>query len=259
MRSIHKGTVSFGLVSVPVKLYGATEEHDAVSHQVHNKDGGRIRYKRTCEDCGEVVEYKDIAKQYEHGDQAVILTDDDLATLPAEQDRTIEVLEFVPTGSLDEMLPEKPYYLSPEKGADKAYALLAATLDRIDRTALVRFAMRGKTRLAALRTLHKEQVLVLHTLRWPDEIRRHDWITVKDVEIKPAELNMADRLVGSMSNEFNPDRYRDTYQEELQALITAKAEGGELPVVEKEEEPEDVSDLLAALEASIAKKGKKNG
>lgn len=255
MRSIWKGSVSFGLVNVPIKLYGATEEHDQVCHQVHAADGGRIRYKRVCEECGEPVEYGDIAKAYEYGAQEVVLTADDLATLPSEQDRVIEVLEFVPAGSLDPLLYEKPYFLGPEKGADKAYTLLARTLGHVDRVALVKFAMRGKTRLAALTVLPKEGVMVAHTLRWPDEVRHASEIKVKDVEIKPRELELAETLVESMANEFNPDRYHDAYQEELRELVAAKAEGEELPEAAPKA-TEEVSDLLAALEASIEGKGR---
>lgn len=248
MRSIHKGTISFGLVSVPVKLYGATEEHDSVCHQVHNTDGARIRYKRVCEGCGEAVEYGDIAKGYEHGEETVILTEDDLATLPSA-DRTIEVLEFVPANSIDPMLYEKAYFLGPD-GSDKAYTLLASTLAHSDRVALVQFAMRGRTRLAALRVLPKDGVLVAHTLRWPDEVRHASEIKVKEVEVRPIELDVAGQLVASMHNEWNADRYVDTYQEELRELIAAKAAGQALPETEKVE-TEDVSDLLAALEASV--------
>ena len=253
MRAIYRGAISWGLVNIPCKLYGATEEHDVKAHQLHGADGGRIRMKRFCEDCGEMVEYADIAKGYDHDGETVILTEDDLSTLPAERDRTIEVLEFVPAESLDPLMADKPYFLGPDKGADKAYALLAATLGRVDRVALVRFALRGRTRLAALRVLPKEGVLVAQTLRWPDEIRRPDWITVKDVQITPAELDMAEQLVESLSNQFNPDRYVDNYQRDLRELIAAKAEGRELPEVEKEV-TEDVSDLLAQLEKSIARK-----
>lgn len=256
MRSIYKGSISFGLVHVPVKMYGATEEHDAVCHQIHAADGGRIRYKKVCETCSEGVEFADIAKAYEYGkEDPVILTDADLKTLPSEQDRTIEVLEFVPAESLNPMLYEKSYFLGPEKGADKPYVLLAETLARVQRVALVQFAMRGKTRLAALTVLPKGGVLVAHTLRWPDEIR-HPEFAIQEVEIKPLELDLAEQIVESMANEFNPDRYRDTYQVELQELIAAKATGQALPsVAAEQQEADDVSDLLAKLEASI--KGKK--
>lgn len=250
MRSIWKGSVSFGLVNVPVKLYGATEEHDIVAHQVHSADGGRIRYAKICEGCGEKVHAADIAKQYEHEEHTVILTEDELAEVAAETDRTIEVLEFVPAEDLDTMLFDKPYYLAPEKGADKAYLLLATTLARTERVALVQFAMRGKTRLAALRVVGKENVIVAQTLRWPDEIRTPDWITVKDVKMTDDELDMAEQLVDTLANEFNADRYRDTAQEELRDLIASKA-GDPLPEAEGAEE---VSDLLEKLKASAAAK-----
>ncbi|MBO0676817.1 Ku protein [Mycolicibacterium sp. S2-37] len=255
MRAIWTGAVSFGLVNVPVKLYGATEDHDTPGHQVHDKDNGRIRYKRVCEECGEVVEYANITKGYEYGDQTIVLTADDLSHIAAERDKVIDVLEFVPADAIDPLMYDKAYYLGPQKGADKAYNLLTATLARVERVALVKFAMRSKTRLAALRVLPKEGVLVAHTLRWPDEVRHATEVKVSEVEVSDKELNLAEMLVESMANEFNPDRYRDTYQEELRELLALKAEGAELPVVE-ESETEDVSDLLAALEASIKGKGK---
>lgn len=250
MRSIWNGSISFGLVNVPVKLYGATEEHDMVGHQVHAADGARIRYKRVCEGCGEAVDMADISKSYEHEGACVILTDDDIATLPSEQDRIIEVLEFVPAGSLDTMLYEKSYFLGPNK-SDKPYVLLATALKASKRVALVRFAMRSKTRLAALSVLPKEGVLVVNTLRWSDEIRNAADVKIAEVEIKPAELDMAGKVIASMENEYNADRYRDSYQAELRELIAAKANGDALPSVEKDEPTEDISDLLAALEASI--------
>lgn len=257
MRSIWKGMVSFGLVSVPVKLYGATEDHDVKAHQVHATDGGQIRLKRVCEVCDTQVEMSDIAKSYDHGDQKVVLTDDDKASITEESNRVIEVLEFVPASELDPMLFEASYYLAPEKGADKPYVLLTQALLHSERVALTQFAMRGKTRLAALRVLPKEGILVMHTLKWPDEIR-HPEFPIKEVEIKRVELDLADRLIKSMANEFNPDRYRDTYQEELTSLIAAKASGATLPAAAAQAEAtDDVSDLLAKLEASIAKKGKK--
>jgi DNA end-binding protein Ku len=256
MRAIWTGFVSFGLVNVPVKLYGATEDHDVKAHQVHAEDGGRIRYKKVCEDCGEVVEQRDIAKCYEHEGAAVILTDDELTALPEADNRAIEVLEFIPATDLDPMLFDKSYFLGPQKGTDKAYALLAAALGNTERVALARFAMRGKTRMVALRILPKEGVIVAHTLLWPDEIRHADFAI--DAEVKPAELAMAEKLVESMANEYNPDRYRDTYQEELRELIAAKAEGAPVtPRSNRTVGTEDVSDLLAQLEASLKGKGAK--
>lgn len=259
MRSIWKGSVSFGLVNVPVKVYSATEDHDIKFHQVHAEDHGRIRYKRTCEVCGEVVEYRDIARAYESDDgQTVIITDDDIATLPEERSREIDVVEFVPAEQLDPMMYDKSYFLEPDSKSTKSYVLLAKTLAETDRVAIVHFALRNKTRLAALRVkdFSKRDVMVVHTLLWPDEIRDPDFPSLdKDVEIKPAELKMAGQVVESMTDDFKPDQFRDTYQEQLHELVQAKLEGGEAFTVEEQatdlDETEDVSDLLAKLEASV--------
>ena len=259
MRSIWKGSISFGLVNVPVKVYSATEDHDIKFHQVHAKDNGRIRYKRVCEVDGEVVEYRDIARAYESDDgQMVIITDDDIATLPEERSREIEVLEFVPASELDPMMYDKSYFLEPDGKSTKSYVLLAKTLAETDRVAIVHFALRNKTRLAALRVkdFSKREVMVIHTLLWPDEIRDPDFpVLDKKVEVKPAELKMAGQVVESMADDFKPDRYHDDYQAQLQELVTAKLEGGEAFTTEEQpkelDETEDVSDLLAKLEASV--------
>ena len=264
MRSIWKGSVSFGLVNVPVKVYSATEDHDIKFHQVHAKDNGRIRYKRTCEACGEVVEYRDIARAYDSDDgQTVIITDEDIATLPEERSREIEVVEFVPADQLDPMMYDKSYFLEPDSKSTKSYVLLAKTLAETDRVAIVHFALRNKTRLAALRVkdFSKRDVMVIHTLLWPDEIRDPDFPSLdKDVDIKPAELKMAGQVVESMTDDFKPDQFRDDYQEQLHELVQAKLEGGEAFTVEEQptdldESTEDVSDLLAKLEASVKARG----
>lgn len=259
MRSIWKGSVAFGLVNVPVKVYGATEDHDVKFHQVHAKDNGRIRYKRVCEVCGEVVGYSDLTRAYESDDhQLVIITDDDIATLPEEHSREIEVLEFVPATQVDPILFDRSYFLEPDSNSSKSYALLAKTLDDTDRIAIAHFTLRNKSRLAALRVkdFSKRNVMVLHTLLWPDEIRDPDFpVLDKKVQVKPAELKMAGQVVESMAADFNPDRYHDDYQEQLHELIDAKLEGGEAFTADKQptelDEAEDVADLLAKLEASV--------
>jgi DNA end-binding protein Ku len=259
MRSIWKGSISFGLVNVPVKVYSATEDHDIKFHQIHAKDNGRIRYKRVCEVCGEVVEYGAIARAYESDDgRMVIITDDDIATMPEERNHEIEVLEFVPAADLDPMMYDRSYFLEPDGKSSKSYVLLAKTLAETDRVAIVHFALRNKTQLAALRVkdFSKREVLVVHTLLWPDEIRDPDFpVLDKEVEIKPAELKMAGQVVEAMADEFNPDRYHDTYQDQMRKLVEAKLEGGEAFTTKEEptelDETEDVSDLLAKLEASI--------
>ncbi|MFN3008172.1 Ku protein [Mycolicibacterium wolinskyi] len=268
MRSIWKGSIAFGLVNVPVKVYSATEDHDIKFHQVHAKDNGRIRYKRVCEVCGEVVEYRDINKAFESDDgQMVVITDEDIATLPEERSREIEVVEFVPAEQLDPMLYDKSYFLEPDSKSSKSYVLLAKTLAETDRIAIVHFSLRNKTRLAALRVkdFSKRDVMMIHTLLWPDEIRDPDFpVLDKEVQIKPAELKMAGQVVESMTDDFKPDEFRDDYQEQLHELVQAKLEGGEAFAVEEQQpaeldETEDVSDLLAKLEASVkARRGGKD-
>lgn len=260
MRSIWKGSIAFGLVNVPVKVYSATEDHDIKFHQVHSKDYGRIRYKRVCEVCGEVVEYRDIAKAYDSDDgQTVIITDEDIATMPEERSREIEVVEFIPADQLDPLMYDKSYFLEPDSKSSKSYVLLAKTLAETDRVAIVHFALRNKTRLAALRVkdFSKRDVMVIHTLLWPDEIRDPDFpVLDAKVEIKPAELKMAGQVVESMTDDFHPDQFRDDYQEQLRELVQAKLEGGEAFTTEEQstenlDETDDVSDLLAKLEASV--------
>jgi DNA end-binding protein Ku len=267
MRSIWKGSISFGLVNVPVKVYSAIQDHDLKFHQVHAKDNGRIRYKRVCEVCGEVVDYRDIARAFESDDgQMVVITDEDIATLPEERSREIEVLEFVPASDIDPLMYDRAYYLEPDSKSSKSYVLLAKTLAQTDRVAIVHFALRNKTRLAALRVkdVSKRDVMVIQTLLWPDEIRDPDFpVLDKEVDIKPAELKMAGQVVESMTDDFNPDRYHDTYQEQLRELVEAKLEGGEAFTTEEQpkelDETEDVSDLLAKLEASVKARRGGNG
>ena len=254
MRSIWKGSVAFGLVNVPVKVYSATEERDIRFHQVHETDGGRIRYKRVCELDGKTVEFADIAKAYEAEDgRTVILTDDDFAQLPANSSREIEVSSFVPADQIDPLLFDKSYYLEPASTSTKAYVLLCRTLEQTDRIAIVNFALRQKTRLAALRV--RDDVLVIQTLLWPDEVRAAEFPSLdEDVTIKPAELKMAGMLVDSFAGDFQPEDYTDEYRVELEQLIEAKLEGGEaFPAQEPKEEGEDaeVVDLLAALQRSV--------
>lgn len=262
MRSIWKGSVAFGLVNVPVKVYSATEDHDLKFHQVHAKDNGRIRYQRVCEECGEAVEYRDIAKAYEADNgQTVVITDDDIADLPAEQSHEIEVLEFVPSSDIDPLMYDRSYYLEPDSKSPKSYALLAKTLADTDRVAIVHFALRNKTRLAALRVkdFSKRNVMIVQTLRWPDEIRDPDFPSLDaEVEVRPAELKMAGQVVESMADDFHPEQYTDTYQEQMRELVEAKLAGGQAFATEAKparlDETEDVSDLLARLEASVRRR-----
>lgn len=259
MRSIWKGAVTFGLVNVPVKVYSAIEDHDISLHQVHDEDGGRIRYQRVCELDGKVVAYSDIDRAYVDDDgQTVVLTKKDLAALPAEKSREIDVVEFVPTEQIDLMMLDRPYYLEPDSKSPKAYVLLRKTLEQTDRTAIVRFTLRQKTRLAALRV--RGDVLVLQTLLWADEVREVAFPSLdEDVRISKKELEMASSLVDSYSSDFEPESFVDEYQKELRILIDAKIEAGETFDVsetfadEGEGSGGEVIDLMEALRASVEK------
>ena len=265
MRAIWKGSIAFGLVNVPVKVYAATEDHDVSLHQVHEKDGGRIRYQRRCEVCGEVVEYKDIAKAYDDGEQTVVLTDEDLASLPVEKSREIEVVEFVPSEQVDPILLNRTYYLEPDSSSSKSYVLLRRTLEDTERTAIVQFSLRQKSRLGALRV--RDNVLTLQTLLWEDEVREASFPSLDEkVRISSKELEMSSALVDSFSSDFNPAEFTDDYQEQLKTLIEAKPEKGESLDTEEtfgaeaEEEGGKVLDLMEALRRSVEKnRDKKSG
>jgi DNA end-binding protein Ku len=253
MRAIWKGAVSFGLVSVPVKLYAATESHDISFRQVHAKDGGRIKYQRVCSIDGEEVAYADIAKGYETEDgQMVVLDDDDLADLPASSSREISVEKFVPSEQIDPVWLEKSYFLEPDKAAAKPYALLREALKEADRVAVVTVSIRTRMTTAVLRV--RDDVIVMQTMLWPDEVRKPDFAGLGATEhaAKPNELKMAKLLVETLAGDYDADDYEDDYQKAVEALVQAKLEGGE---VRAPEEPKkstgEVVDLLAALQRSV--------
>ena len=252
MRAIWKGAVSFGLVTVPVKLYSATESHDVSFRQVHAKDGGRIKYQRVCSLDGEEVAYADIAKGYETDDgEMVILTDDDLAELPLSSSKEIAVEKFVPSDQIDPMMLEKSYYLEPEKAGVRPYALLRDALRESDRVAVVTVSLRTRTSPAVLRV--RDDVLVMQTLMWPDEIRAADFPVLEEVgEPKKQELKMAQMLLETLAGDFDPADFEDDYAEAVEKLVEAKREGGEVTRT-KPEEPSsgEVVDLLAALQRSV--------
>jgi DNA end-binding protein Ku len=258
VRSIWKGAITFGLVNVPVKVYGATEDHDVSLHQVHDEDGGRIRYQRKCEICGKVVEYANIAKAFDDGERTVILTDDDMKTLPAERSREIDVVEFVPSDQVDPIMFEKSYYLEPDSASVKAYALLRRTLEETDRTAIVKFALRQKTRLGALRV--RGDVLMLQSLLWDDEVREAQFPALDEkVTVTAKELEMSAALVKSFESDFAPERFTDDYQEQLRELIEAKLDQGDAvdtaqtfgDAADSGDDGGEVLDLMEALRRSV--------
>ena len=253
MRAIWKGAVSFGLVSVPVKLYAATESHDISFRQVHAKDGGRVKYQRVCSIDGEEVAYADIAKGYETQDgQMVVLDDDDLSELPASSSREISVEKFVPSDQIDPMWLEKSYYLEPDKAAAKPYALLREALKEADRVAVVTVSIRTRMTTAVLRV--RDDVIVMQTMLWPDEVRKPDFAGLDATEhaAKPNELKMAKLLVDTLAGDYDADEYEDDYQKAVEALVQAKLEGGEVTAPEEPKKSTgEVVDLLAALQRSV--------
>jgi DNA end-binding protein Ku len=263
MRAIWKGAVTFGLVNVPVKVYAATEDHDIALHQVHDKDGGRIRYQRRCEICGEVVDYAHIDKAYDDGERTVVLTGDDLASLPEEKSREIDVVEFVPSDQIDPIMLDRSYFLEPDSSSAKSYVLLRRTLEQTDRTAIVHFALRQKTRLGALR-VHGD-VLMLQSLLWSDEVREATFPALDEhVRISAKELDMSSALVDSFASDFSPEDFTDDYQEQLRTLIDAKLEQGEALDTEATfgEQPDtesggEVIDLMEALRRSVERNAAK--
>ena len=256
MRAMWKGAVAFGLVNVPIKLYAATEDHDVKFHQVHAADGGRVKMQRTCSVDGQPVEYKELAKAYESDTgQVVIMEDADFEGLPVPGMREIEVVEFVPSDQVDPLLLDRSYYLEPEGRALKPYVLLREALTETDRTAIVRVVLRNKSQLGALRV--RDDVLVLQTMLWPDEVRKAEFdVLDDDVEIRPQELAMASSLIDSLSADFDPGEFRDEYREALLGVIDRKLAGGMgiSPVVAADSGDGGdgiVLDLMAALRESV--------
>jgi DNA end-binding protein Ku len=264
MRSIWSGAISFGMVVIPVKLYAATEQHDVAFRQVHREDGGRIQYRRVCSLDGEEVPYSDVAKGYElpTGD-VVVLTDEDLKDLPLATAHRIDVLHFAPAGQLDPILANKAYYLEPEPAGVRAYVLFRDALERSGRVAVTKVAIRQREALAALRV--RDDVLVLETLLWPDEVRTADFTFLEEiVDIRAQELRMAASLIDTMTEDFDPLAYKDAYREALEALVQAKIEGNDVvrppgPGIsgERPSGPADLTEILrASVEAAKAGQGK---
>ena len=250
MRSIWKGSIAFGLVSIPVKLYSATEQKDIRFHQVHRQDGGRLKLERMCTKCARQVPYSDIAKGYElPSGEIVMLTDEDFDKLPLPTRRRIEVLRFAPTEQVDPIYFEKPYYLEPEARSTKPYVLLRDAMDDSGKVAIAKVAIRQRESLATVRV--RGGVFVVETMLWPDEVREPDLEFLReDVDVRPQEMQMAFSLIETMAGDFDPTQYEDRYREALEELIQAKIEGRQL-VPPQPQAPPPVPDLLSALRASV--------
>ncbi|MEU1072414.1 MULTISPECIES: Ku protein [unclassified Streptomyces] len=252
MRSIWNGAISFGLVSIPIKLYNATESHSISFRQIHTEDGGRVRYRKVCELDGEELDASEIGKAYEDADGSLVpISDDDLAALPLPTARTIEIVAFVPSDSIDPLQIDTAYYLSASGvPAAKPYTLLREALKRSRKVAVAKFALRGRERLGMLRVV--DDVIAMHGLLWPDEIRTPEGVAPdSDVKVRDAELDLADALMDTLG-EVDVETLHDDYREAVEALIASKA-GGALPPAEAPESPRGgkVIDLMAALENSV--------
>ena len=258
MQTIWKGSVSFGLVSIPVKLYSATEERSVSFRQVHAADGGRIRYRRVCEIDGEEVAYRDIAKGYDLPDgDTIVLTDEDFSNLPLTTSRTVDVLQFVPVEQIDPVYVNRSYYLQADGAGLKPYVLLRDALENSGKAALVKVALRNREALAVLRP--RGEVLMMQTILWPDEVRDPAMVAPEgDVDVRAQESAMAEAYIDTLSGDLELTDYTDEYRAALEELVAAKAAGRELVPVEERTDSGVVVDLMEALRQSVeaAKQGR---
>jgi DNA end-binding protein Ku len=254
-RSLGSGTISFGLVSIPVKLYPAASSQSVSFNLLHAKCGSRIRQQRFCPVCNEVVERDGLVKGYEFAkDQYVKISDEELEALEGEASKAIEISEFVPLSKVDPIYFEKSYYLGPDKGGEKAYRLLADAMTRSGKVALAKFVLRGRENLVLVRAAPNG--LMLHTMYFTDEVRSFDEISKgESAKITDAETNLAMRLIDELSNEqFSPEQYEDEYRQRVLDLVNTKAEGKEITVAEPQVQRAQVIDLMQALKESLGKK-----
>ena len=250
-RSMWKGAISFGLVTIPVSVYPATEEKTLRFNQLHDDDGGRIRMKRTCSVDGEEVGYDHIVKGFEYEkDRYVVLTDEDFDKVPVESSRAIDIVQFVDLEEIDPIMYKKTYYLVPEETGAKAYALLREAMSQENKVGIAKVSFRDKEHLSALR--FKDESFVLETMYWPDEIREADFGGVDvDAKVRDQELDMAKSLIENLTADWHPEAFKDEYREGLLKIVEAKIAGEEIEMVEAEPTAK-VVDLMAALKASVA-------
>ena len=257
-RAIWTGTISFGLVNVPVRMYSAIDESDLHFHLVHEPDGGRIGYQKVCKAENEPVPDDEIVKAFEiEKDELVVLTDEDFAAAKSEGVKTIEISDFVPYEEIDPIYFERTYYLGPQDGSEKVYSLLRQAMEKTGLAAVGKYVMRDKQHLGCLRI--REGVITLEKLFFHDEIRPVKEIAPRKAKVPEAELKMATSLIAQFKTSFEPTRYDDTYRDALMKVIKAKQKGETITAVPAAED-EEPADLLAALKASVeaAKKGKRS-
>lgn len=250
-RSIWSGAITFGLITIPVGLYTATEDRDIAFHQLSGKDNSRIEYKRVSSKTGREVDWDDIVKgfEYENG-KYVVFTSEEVKQIAPESSRTIDVVQFAEAAEIDPIYFERSYFVAPTKVAVKAYTLFTRALAESDRVALAKVAIREKERLCALRV--RDDILVLETMNWPDEIREPKFDQLKPKpRVSSDELKMARLLIDQLTADFDPTRFEDSYRQRLEEAIDAKINGNEITVAPTEAPPAKVTDLLEALKASV--------
>ena len=247
------GTVSFGLVSIPIKLYSTGESAAGISFNwLHGKCGGRVKQQYYCATDDEVVDRKDLVKGYEFAkDRYVVMDDEELAVLTTKATNSVDITEFVPVETVDPIYYEKAYFLGPDKGGDRPYRLLAEAMRQTNRVALARYAARGKNYLVLLRPFGDG--VVMQTLRYADEVKSFDEVPVGDAELKPAELQLARQLIEQIAGDtFNPEGYRDDSREQLREILRKKIEGEEITTAPEEPPRGQIIDLMQALKASLS-------
>lgn len=250
-RSIWKGAISFGLVTIPVKLFSATEEKDISFRQVHPEDGGRIKYKRVCEKCEKEIPFAEIAKGYETSDgRMVILEKEDFESLPLTTTKSVEVVQFVGEDEVDPTYFNKTYFLQADGPGVKPYVLLRDALLKSEQSAVVKVALRSREALALIRP--RDGVLLMHTMLWPDELRDGSFAAPpEEVTVSDAEVTMAQSFIDALSGDFEPEEFTDSYREALEAVVQSKLSGVAMEEAPEAEPEAEVVDLVAALRASV--------
>lgn len=251
MRALWSGSLSFGLINIPVRLYSGTSDHGLSFNMLHKKDLSPIRYARICKADGKEIPYKDIVKGYEYqkGDYVVLL-DEDFKRANLKKTKSIEILDFVEEKEIDPIYYEKPYYLEPGKGAEKAYVLLHESLKKSKKVAVARFVFHHREHIGVVKPY--QQLLVLNQLRYESELRPFDQLNLHSVKLAPQEVKMALKLIEHLSSHFHPKKYHDTYTEELETIIKEKAKGKKhRPSKGKEPKVTDVKDIMHMLKESL--------
>lgn len=257
MRSIWNGSLSFGLITIPIKLYSASEERKLDLDMLDKEDHSRIRYKRVNENTGEEVEWGDIVKGYKQNDHYIILEKEDFEKANMKKSKTIDIEAFVEKKEVDEILYKKPYFLEPQKESGKAYSLLREALNKTNKVGVATFVLRQKENLCLIGVY--KNAIALHVIRFHDEIRDPEDLKLPEEKVKKKEVDMALSLIDQYTEEFNFEKYKDAYTDQLMKVIEAKSSGKKTKVKDVKSEPTEAKDLMKQLQASLAQKKNGNG